>query len=159
MSRARPGDRRVLEVVRPSLSDLANTIDQALRRSWDLTTPLQKKKEPSMASEDTISNEEADDIFDEGMEHWWAGDRRTACRFFRRALKIDSEHADAHNHLGIDMMDKGRLEEAEKRYEAAIEGGQRHLVRDHGLVEWGHLENRPYLRALGNLALLLDLRT
>ena len=89
-----------------------------------------------------------------GMEHWWAGDRTAACRRFRKAIKLDPLHSEAHNHLGIRLMEKGRLKDAEAHFERAIAGGERKLNRDRGLIEWGWLENRAYLRALGNLALL-----
>ena len=103
----------------------------------------------------TSLQSEADRIFDDGMEYWWKGDVAAACRLFRRALRCDPRHADAHNHLGVDLMERGRLKEAEKRFQAAIQGGECALVSDKELVEWGRIENRPYLRALANLALLL----
>jgi hypothetical protein len=93
-------------------------------------------------------------LFDEGMERWWAGDRVAACRTYRKVLKIQPDHADAHNHLGIHALDRGRLKDAEQHFEAAIRGGTACLVIEHGQTPWGILENRPYLRAIHNLALL-----
>lgn len=96
----------------------------------------------------------ADAIFDEGMEHWWVGDRRAAARSFRRALKRDPLHADALNHLGIIDLDARRLKSAERNFRAAVEGGVRGLRYEDGKLPWAILDNRPYLRALANLALV-----
>ena len=97
----------------------------------------------------------ADDVFDKGMDHWWAGNRRDAVKLFRRALELDPQHADAHNHLGIVCLGARKLRGAEQHFRAAIDGGQRHLESEGGEVPWGLVENRPYLRALANLALVL----
>lgn len=95
------------------------------------------------------------DTFEEGMESWGAGDRRRAVKSFRRALQLDLQHADAHNHLGIVSLDARKLKAAEEHFRAAIDGGERHLERDGAGVPWGFTENRAYLRGLANLALVL----
>jgi tetratricopeptide (TPR) repeat protein len=100
----------------------------------------------------------ADDIFDDGMEYWWKGDRKTARRYFKRALKADPGHVDAHNHLAIDLMDRGRLADAERHLDAGLTAGEAHLLRKGRRVRRGQLENRPYLRCLGNLALVMRRR-
>ena len=97
--------------------------------------------------------DEADHIYQQGMEHWWRGERPKACRYFRQALKVDPSHADAHNHLGIVELERGRLGAAEKHFEAAVDGGAQRITGELGQVPWGILENRPYLRGLANLAL------
>jgi tetratricopeptide (TPR) repeat protein len=89
------------------------------------------------------------------MEHWWDGDRRRAVQSFRRALELDPQHADAHNHLGIVSLEARKLKAAEQHFRAAIDGGERHLSRDGAKAQWGFIENRPYLRGLANLALVL----
>ena len=108
-----------------------------------------------MSSSNSATDPAADGVFDEGMEHWWAGDRRGAVRLFRRAIKLDPQHADAHNHLGIVSLETRKLKAAEEHFRAAIDGGERHLERDGAEVHWGFIENRPYLRGLANLALVL----
>ena len=95
------------------------------------------------------------ELFDQGMERWWDGDHEAAVRLFRRVLRLDPDHADAHNHLGIACLDAGRLRVAERHFRAAVEAGARAIVRDGARVLWGNLRNRPYLRGLGNLALAL----
>ena len=143
VSPARPADAEMVASSRMALAEL----DTSIRR---LLGPAQHKEETLMS----YTSDEADELFDGGMEHWWAGDRRAACREFRKALKRDPQHADAHNHIGIDQLDRGRIKDAARSFERAIEGGAVHLQRERGLVEWGWLENRPYLRALANLALV-----
>ncbi len=101
-----------------------------------------------------IETPTAQSIFDEAMEDWWRGDRTAALRGYRRALKADPKHGDAHNHIGIAAMDKGNLAEAEKHFRAAIDGAAREIEVNGGLLEWGNLDNRPYLRSHGNLALV-----
>ncbi len=101
-----------------------------------------------------VTNRAADETFDEGMERWWAGDRRGAAKLFRRALELDPQHADAHNHLGIVSLEARKLKAAEQHFRAAIDGGQRHLERDGTEAHWGFVANRPYLRGLANLALV-----
>ena len=96
----------------------------------------------------------AEDIFDQGMERWWAGDRRRAAKSFRRVLELDPRHADAHNHLGIIDLEARRLKAAERHFRSAVDGGQRRLEREGDEVQWGFIENRPYLRGLANLALV-----
>ena len=93
----------------------------------------------------TAPFESADHVFGEGMEHWWAGDRRSALKCFRRALKLDPQHADAHNHLGIASLEARRLKDAEQHFRAAIDGGQRTVERDGMQVPWGITENTETL--------------
>lgn len=96
----------------------------------------------------------AEEAFDAGMEFWWAGERRTAIKHFRRAIKLDPLHADALNHLGIVNLECKKLHLAKQYFEAAMLGGERHLERDGDEIPWGILANRPYLRAMANLALV-----
>lgn len=144
---ARKADEAALARARPALLKLHEELERVLAGRQ----PLNAIQEKTMEMPET---NRADQLFEEGMEHWWVGDRAAACRYYRRALKEDPGHADALNHLGITFMDRGRTKEAEQHFQRAITGGERRLVRDAGRIEWGWLENRPYLRALGNLALL-----
>jgi tetratricopeptide (TPR) repeat protein len=57
--------------------------------------------------------------------------------------------------VGIVSLEARRLKAAEQRFRRAVDAGQRHLVQDGAKVPWGITENRPYLRALRNLALVL----
>ena len=147
---ARPGDAVVFEAVKPAITDLQGALGRVLESGPSRAG--MGKRDNRAAGPD--SDDEADGLFDEGMEYWWGGDRTTACRLFRKAVKLDPCHSEANNHLGIERMERGQLGAAERHFLAAIEGGERNVVREVGQVRWGFLENRPFLRALGNLALL-----
>ncbi len=153
LSLAKVSDATVVARVRPSLVALRDSISRLLADETPAApTPT---KETHVMHLTPATDRAADDTFDEGMEHWWAGDRRGAVKLFRRALELDPQHADAHNHLGIVSLDARKLKAAEQHFRAAIGGGQRHLERDGAEVHWGFIENRPYLRGLANLALVL----
>jgi len=154
LSLAKVSDAVVVERVRPSLVALRDTISRLLPSEHKPTahTPT---KETHVMHLIPVATGTADDVFDEGMEHWWAGDRRSAAKLFRRALGLDPQHADAHNHLGIISLEGRKLKAAEQQFRAAIDGGQRQLERDGAEVHWALIENRPYLRGLANLALVL----
>lgn len=154
LSLAQAADAVLVDRVRPLLLSLRDSLSRLIspaRRGPDGPAP----KESDMPSLVPLRPASADHLFDEGMEHWWAGDRRRALTVFRRVLAIDPHHADAHNHLGIASLDAKKPKIAERHFRAAIDGGARHVTRDGARVAWNVLENRPYLRGLGNLALAL----
>lgn len=144
LSPAKAGDAAVIAELRPALRPLLTHLNRVLGTAADdiRSSPMQ------------IDTSSAQSIFDEAMEDWWRGDRAAALRGYRRALKADPHHGDTHNHIGIAAMDKGNLVDAEKHFRAAIEGASREIEVDSGMLEWGNLDNRPYLRAHGNLALV-----
>ncbi len=151
LSVARAADAALVERMKPSLHALLEALSRLLPSSR-----LQvADKEKAMVRAQAVNQESIESIFDQGMEHWWADDRRRSLPLFRRVLKHDPQHADAHNHLGIASLDAGKLKPAEEHFRAAAEGGVRSLERDGKRVPWACHENRPYLRALGNLALTL----
>jgi len=143
-------DAVVIDGARTVLSELHGTLDRLLQRKKGRRDP----HEVDMEKHESSSSQEAERLFDEGMERWWEGDRRTACRWFRKALKLHPGHADAHNHMGIRWLDEGRIKQAERHFLAAVEGGAGTIVQEAGQVTWSFLENRPYLRGLANLALV-----
>lgn len=152
LSLAKAADVALVERARPSLLALRDSIARLIAHSRPAQAPSTRESSLPTAS---ASFESADRVFDEGMEFWWEGDRRTALRYFRRALKLDPRHADAHNHLGIASLEARKLKDAEQHFRAAADGGGKRIERDGSRVPWGIIENRPYLRALGNLALTL----
>ncbi len=144
-------DAELLERIRPDLERLAGTIRRLVDPPAGTLNPggvMQIEPTPDPRSE------RAEEVFWDGMEAWWAGDRSGARRRFRAALKLEPLHPSAHLHLAVDYMDRGRLKQAETHLELALEGGKADLHWDDGLLEWGWTENRPYLRALANLALV-----
>jgi tetratricopeptide (TPR) repeat protein len=154
LSLAKVSDVAAVERVRPSLIALRDSIDRLLRseRKPATRTPTE---ETQLIHLRPGTNRAADDTFDEGMEHWWSGDRRRAVKAFRRVLELEPQHADARNHLGIVSLEARKLKVAEQHFRAAVDGGQCHLERDGAEVHWGFIQNRPYLRGLANLALVL----
>lgn len=154
LSLAKAADAAVVGRARPSLLALRDSISRLLPAQHEpkIDPPI---KETHVIQLSHATNRAADDTFDEGMEHWWAGDRRGAARLFRRTLELAPQHADAHNHLGIVSLEARKLKAAEQHFRAAIDGGQRHLEHDGAEVPWGFIENRPFLRGLANLALVL----
>lgn len=160
LSTADPSDAATIEESKEALIGLADTIARLLREPAGVihakTTEeerLPKEREGAAVHETRTTSEEAQELFYEGMESWWSGDRSYACRLYRRALKLDASHGDALTHLGIYAFERGRLKEAEERHQAAIEAEEPKLERDGDEVHWGFIDNRPYLRALANLAL------
>ena len=159
LSLAKASDANVIERIRPSLLALRASVARLLpsesRPETQPTKPTTKKPKKETRMELTRTHLAAEEVFDEGMEHWWDGDRRAALKLFRSALKLDPQHADAHNHVGIVSLEARKLKDADRHFRAAIEGGLRYVERDGKKVPWGIIENRPYLRGLANLALTL----
>jgi tetratricopeptide (TPR) repeat protein len=121
LSRADASDVALVERARPSLLALRDSLDRLLPSERISHTTV---KETNVRQATIATSNAAEDIFDEGMEYWWAGDRRLAAKAFRRALELDPEHADAHNHLGIVDWGARRLKAAERHFRAAISGNR-----------------------------------
>ena len=154
LSVAKASDAVVVARIRPSLMALRDSINRLVPSETKPANEPPAKETPVIQTTPAASRA-ADEAFDEGMEHWWSGNRRAAVKLLRRALEIDPQHADAHNQLGIVSLEARKLKAAEQHFRSAIDGGQRHLERDGSKVRWGFIENRPYLRGLSNLALVL----
>ncbi len=160
MSGTNGADVALAESTEVSLIVLRETINHLLEAEHTPGARLpvartSANKKPKVSAQKPVASRTADETFDEGMEQWWSGDRRGAVKTFRRVISLDPMHADAHNHLGIVNRAAKKLHSAEEHFRAAIAGAQRHVVRDGPQILWGFIENRPYLRALANLALLL----
>ncbi|HEU4579665.1 MAG TPA: tetratricopeptide repeat protein [Polyangiaceae bacterium] len=153
LSLAKAADVALVERARPSLLALRDSVARLIAPNRPAQVP--SLKESAMFPTASASFESADQVFDEGMAFWWEGNRRAALKYFRRAIKLDPQHADAHNHLGIACLDARKLKDAELHFRAAADGGEKRIERDGSQVPWAMVENRPYLRALGNLALAL----
>jgi len=160
LSLAQAADAALIAQIRPALLGLQDAIGRLLPVETHRKGPMPMERETTMTEiAEWAPNEvvdEAGELFDAGMEHWWNGDRRKAATWFRKALAVDPLHADAHNHLGLIKYDAHRWLEAEQHFRTAIKGGERHIVKERRKVDWGWLENRPYLRALANMALVQE---
>lgn len=144
-SRSSSADLALVERIAPDLERIGGHITRLL--PW--TAP-----DPAPRAESSAT----DELFWAGMESWWAGDRPAALVTFRHVLSSNPHHAEAHLHLAVDLMDRGRLADAEAHLEQAVQGAEPHLEWVDGCLPWGILENRPYLRALANRALVLHRR-
>jgi tetratricopeptide (TPR) repeat protein len=154
LSPARAADVPVIELLRQPLTDITRNTERLI--STGAHQPLMQGPTVHLRPDHATParKQEAEMLFDEGMERWWAGDRVAACRSYRKVLKVQLDHSDAHNHLGIVALDRGRLKDAEQHFDAAIRGATADLVIEHGQTPWGFLENRSYLRAIYNRALV-----
>ena len=84
-----------------------------------------------------------------------AGDRLGAQKLLVEMLAADLRCLDAHGHLGNFAFDH-RPEEAIRHYEAGVRIGELSLGADFdGLLPWGRIDNRPFLRCMHGFGLCL----
>lgn len=77
-----------------------------------------------------------------------AGDRRTAVKILMKLCEADLRCLDAHAHLGNFAFDY-RPAEAIRHYEVGLRIGELSLGEDFdGVLPWGHVDNRPFLRCM-----------
>ena len=101
-----------------------------------------------------------DDLMDEfhtGCESCEEGNFDEAERIFRDVLAQMPDHLDAIHHLALVLSERGLLAEAHDLWEQTSRIGHKAFPEDFELgrdrLEWGWLENRPFLRCLHGLAL------
>lgn len=105
------------------------------------------------------------DIYDDLMDDFYAGcelyekgDIDEAERVFRAVLAQMPDHLDALHHLALVLSERNLLHEARDLWEQAVRIGRKAFPKDFKAgkdrLEWGWLENRPFLRCLHALALL-----
>jgi len=76
-----------------------------------------------------------------------AGDARAAHKILMELCEADVRCLDAHAHLGNFVFD--RPAEAIRHYEAGVRIGELSLSQGfEGLLRWGHVDNRPFLRCM-----------
>jgi len=101
-----------------------------------------------------------DDPFDDpicmAMDLFNSGDIEKASAMLVNELRYDWACLDAHNHLAI-MDDRSKsYPEMKKRYEIAVEIGNLTITDDFkGVLPWGAIDNRPFLRSLHGYGLAL----
>jgi len=84
-----------------------------------------------------------------------AGDRAGARKLLMEMLAADLRCLDAHAHLGNFVFD-GRPEDAIRHYKVGVRIGELSLGADFdGVLPWGHVDNRPFLRCLHGYGLCL----
>jgi hypothetical protein len=99
-------------------------------------------------------NPDTDPIL-EAVEPKQAGDRKKARRMLMDMLASDLRSLDAHAHLGNFAFDRNP-EMAVRHYDMGVKIGELSLGKDFtGLLPWGHIDNRPFLRCLCGYGLCL----
>ena len=97
---------------------------------------------------------EGDPINEAGVRHA-GGDIYGAKKILLEMLTADLRCLDAHAHLG-NFAFEHRLEEAIRHYEAGVRIGELSLADDFdGLLPWGRIDNRPFLRCMHGFGLCL----
>ena len=97
------------------------------------------------------------DEFHAGCERYEEGDIDEAERVFKGVLAEMPDHLDAIHHLAIVLSERDLIEQAHNLWVQAVGIGRKAFPREFELggdrLEWGWLENRPFLRCLHGLAL------
>jgi tetratricopeptide (TPR) repeat protein len=84
-----------------------------------------------------------------------AGDRKAAYDILMDMCQSDLRCLDAHAHLGNFVFDL-TPEDAIRHYEGGVRIGELSLARDFdGLLSWGDIDNRPFLRCMHGFGLCL----
>ena len=95
--------------------------------------------------------------FQSGCELYEAGEPTTAEAIFKNVLAQIPDHIDAIHHLAMVLSDRGLSDEARDLWEQAVRIGRKAFPPEFDtqgdLLEWGWLDNRPFLRALHGLGL------
>jgi len=98
-----------------------------------------------------------DDRLYEGVDLMNSGGENEAEEIFRTIIKEFPEHIDAYHHLAMVMDSQGMKEESLRLWEKAVDVGMQCFPDDFtvgkDLLEWGWIENRPFLRASHGLGL------
>lgn len=84
-----------------------------------------------------------------------AGDGAAAYKILMELCQADLRCLDAHAHLGNFVFDHGP-KDAIRHYEVGVRIGELSLPPDfNGLLPWGHIDNRPFMRCLHGYGLCL----
>jgi tetratricopeptide (TPR) repeat protein len=109
--------------------------------------------------EQVIPGEDPDDPFNDPItrsnDRKDCGDYEGACKILMDLCRADLRCLDAHAHLGNLMFDSFP-KIALRHYEAGVRIGELSLSQDfEGLLPWGMIDNRPFLRCLSGYGLCL----
>lgn len=99
---------------------------------------------------------EAEDPILDAMDLRDRGDGGGATRMLEDLVAWDARCLDAHAHLGMLAFAAGDLDEACAHYATGVEIAERSFgATFDGVLRWGQLDNRPFLRCLHGLTLTL----
>jgi tetratricopeptide (TPR) repeat protein len=101
-----------------------------------------------------------DDLMEEfhrGCELYEEGDFDEAERVFKGVVAQMPDHLDAIHHLAVVISERNLVDQARDLWDQAVRIGRKAFPQDFEVgrdrLEWGWLENRPFLRCLHGLAL------
>lgn len=120
---------------------------------------IKRGRRPQFEMEQVIPGEDPEDMLSdpiiESNEKKDAGDFSGAYDILMGLCGADLRCLDAHAHLGNLSFDT-RPKDAVRHYEAGVRIGDLSLPADfHGLLPWGMIDNRPFLRCLNGYGLCL----
>ncbi len=119
---------------------------------------IKRGRRPQFEMEQVIPGEDPDDCSDpiiESNEKKAAGDYSGAFDILMGLCRADLRCLDAHAHLGNLSFDT-RPKDAIRHYEVGVRIGELSLPADfNGVLPWGMIDNRPFLRCLNGYGLCL----
>ncbi len=114
---------------------------------------------PMFEMEQVLPCENPDDPFDDPITQSNdlkdAGKRAEAVKILMELCQADLRCLDAHSHLGNLVFDH-RPQDAIRHYEVGLRIGELSMGDDlNGVLPWGHIDNRPFLRCMHGYGLCL----
>ena len=114
---------------------------------------------PEFEMEQVLPGADFDDPFSdpigESNDRKDSGDREGAYKLLMDLCHTDLRCLDAHSHLGNFVFDH-RPQDAVRHYEAGLRIGELSLGAGfHGVLPWGWIDNRPFLRCMNGFGLCL----
>ena len=99
--------------------------------------------------------QDASDSIIDSNGHRQAGDFVAARELLMKLCRADLRYLDGHAHLGNLAFDTGP-QDTIRNYDVAVRIGELSLPADfHGVIPWGLIDNRPFLRCLSGYGLYL----
>ena len=114
---------------------------------------------PMFEMEQVLPGDDPDDPFNDPITRSndlkEAGERAEAVKILMELCQADLRCLDAHSHLGNVVFDH-RPQDAIRHYEVGLRIGELSLEDDfNGVLPWGHIDNRPFLRCMHGYGLCL----
>ena len=114
---------------------------------------------PMFEMEQVLPGDDPDDPFNDPITRSNdlkdAGERAEAVKILMELCQADLRCLDAHSHLGNVVFDH-RPQDAIRHYEVGLRIGELSLEDDfNGVLPWGHIDNRPFLRCMHGYGLCL----
>jgi hypothetical protein len=114
---------------------------------------------PQFEMEQVLPGQDSDDPFDDPITQAndlkEAGERAEAIKILMDLCQADLRCLDAHSHLGNLVFDH-YPQDALRHYEAGLRIGELSLGKGFtGVLQWGNIDNRPFLRCMHGYGLCL----